>query len=224
MSLSCSLNLSPLRIRGSPPGFLIKSGFTSELSQRRDFAGICVGWQVVELNLLAAYDVFLRLVGRPLLVARGVEDDQREDVNVPHPVNAREEGRRELQLVVLAPVPSRLGDLTEHEPDDRQKGAEQGGQHQELEAVDDAFVVEASHLAHGRQHAPLNADIVEDFPDHVAEEQEVDGSWDRTQNNERHLVRGEKWEKSADVSRKKQLFGKLLLTAILLPSRLTQIE
>lgn len=158
-----------MRIRGSPSGHLVKSCLAGELSQRGDFAGICVGWQIVELNLLAAYDVLLRLVGRPLLVTGGVEDDQRKDVNVPHPINACEESGRELQLwVVLAPVPSRLGDLTEDKPDDGQKGAKQGRQHQKLEAVDYALVMQTAQFAHRRQHASFNADIVEDFPDHVA--------------------------------------------------------
>lgn len=51
------------------------------------------------------------LLGRPLLVAGRVQDDQRKDVDVPHAVHAGEERRRELDLHVVVPPPLALGHL-----------------------------------------------------------------------------------------------------------------
>lgn len=81
-------------------------------------------------------------VGGPLFVARCVQHDQRKDVNVPHAVDAGEERRGELQIDGLVPFPSALGHLADNEADYGEGGAEQGGQHEELKAIDDAFVVE----------------------------------------------------------------------------------
>lgn len=89
-------------------------------------------------------------------------------------------------------MPLRFGDLTDDEADDGEEGAEEGREHEELEAVNDSFVVESSHLAHRGKNAALDADVVENFPHHVAEEEEVNSSGDGAEDDESHLLfRGE---------------------------------
>lgn len=121
-------------------------------------------------------------------MARRVQNHEGEDVNVPHTVNAGEESGRELELDVFVPLPLRFGDLPEDEADDGEEGADECGKHEELETVNDAFIMETAHLAHGREDAALNANVVKDLPHHVAEEEEVNGGGYGTEHDERHLM------------------------------------
>lgn len=69
---------------------LVESCFAGELRQGGNLAGVVVGRQAVELDFFA-HDVLLCLVGWPLLMAGSVQDDQSENVNVPHSVHSGEE-------------------------------------------------------------------------------------------------------------------------------------
>lgn len=165
---------------------LIERGFACELSQWRNLARIVVGWQVVEFNFLA-HDILLCLVCRPLLVTWCIQDDERENVNVPHSVHASEESWWKFQVDLVVPLPLRFGDLTENKADDSQESAEKRSQHEKLEAVNNSLVVESTHFTHGRQYAALYANIVENLPHHETEKEEVNGGWDGAQHNECHL-------------------------------------
>ena len=67
----------------------------------------------------------------------GVQHQDSQNVDVPHAVDAGEEGAAVLDVVlVLAPLPVALVDLGEDEEDGRHDGAHQREEHEEQEAVD----------------------------------------------------------------------------------------
>lgn len=78
--------------------------------------------------------------------------------------------------------------LSHNKPSNRHSSTEQGGRHQELEAVNDSLVVQTTCLGHGRQTRPLQADVAEDAPDHVAQKEEVDAGRDSSHDDEGQLV------------------------------------
>lgn len=78
--------------------------------------------------------------------------------------------------------------LPKDESNDSHGSAKKSGQHQEFEAVNDAFVVQTAGSRHARQAGSLGADVAEHLPDHVAEEQKVDTRRDTSQNDESQLM------------------------------------
>lgn len=78
--------------------------------------------------------------------------------------------------------------MTENEANHGEESAEQCCQHEELEAVDDALVVQSPQLAHRWQDAALYADVIKHLPDHVAQEEEINSSGDGSQSDKSHLV------------------------------------
>ena len=128
----------------------------NELGQRAHLAGGLGGGAGVdgELDLLAVASApgsaraVLALL-RPVLVRRRVEEDERENVDVPHPVDAGHEAGGVLEGDVLVPLVLALADLAEDEADRGHGRREERGEHEEAEAPDDALVVELAHARHG---------------------------------------------------------------------------
>lgn len=116
---------------------------------------------------------------------RGVEEHDGEDVQVPHAVDAGEEGAVHLHRV-LSPVPVALIHLTDDEEDDSHGGTGQSDQHEELEPENQTLIVQPSGLGHGGQGRPLPADVAEDLKNHEAEEEEVETGTDPCHNYECH--------------------------------------
>ena len=198
---------------------LIQSGFSSELSQWRNFTWMSVRRQVAELNLFStSHNVLLSFVAfRPLLVRRSIKDDHRRDVNVPHSVNAGQESRWKFDVNIIAPLPKGVGDLSENESNNCEKCANKSGQHEKFEAINYSFVVQTTHFAHRWENAALDAYVAENLPDHVAQEEEINRCWNRSEENEGNL-------KKKFLNSKEFNFEFFSLTAILLPNRLTQTE
>lgn len=79
--------------------------------------------------------------------------------------------------------------------------------------------MKATHFAHRWQDTALDADVAEDFPDHVAEKKEVNSGWDCSEEYESHLegLKIKKnfykldiiWEISQNLSQKLKNFTKL---------------
>ena len=120
-------------------------------------------------------------------MTRCVQDDKREYVNVPHTVHSREEGRGEFKFNIFVPLPLTFGDLSKDKADNSEESTKQSCQHEELEAVDDSFVVETTSRRHCGQNSTFHADVAEYFPNHVAQEEEVNSSRNSSQDDESHL-------------------------------------
>lgn len=118
-------------------------------------------------------------------VRRGVEEHDGEDVQVPHAVDAGEEGAVHLHCV-FSPVPMTLIHLTDDKEDDSHGSTSQSDQHEELEPENQALIVQTSGLGHGRQWSPLTADVAEDLKNHEAKEEEVETGTDPCYNYECH--------------------------------------
>lgn len=93
---------------------------------------------------MSSQQLTTRTVSFPLFVAGRIQNDQRENVNVPHAVDAGEESRCELHLDIVVPFPFAFRHLAHYETDNGQSGTQQGGQHQELETINDALVVKTT--------------------------------------------------------------------------------
>lgn len=109
----------------------------------------------------------------PFLVTRCVQDNQRKDIDIPHSVDSGEESRGELQVDVLVPLPATFRYLADDETNHGQGRTQQGCQHEKLEAVDDALVVQPAGGGHRREGCPLEINVAKHSPNHVAQEQEV---------------------------------------------------
>lgn len=159
-------------------------------SKRRQQRCLCwfVGWNVTQLDATGHWTADIH-VGRPLLVRRSVKNYQCQYVDVPHTISTCEKSRRVFQLQMLIPLPAAFGHLIDNETNYSHGSARQCSQHQEPESVDDTLVVEAPHSRHSRQHRTLRTDVTEYFPNHVAQEDEVDTGWDTSADNEcqRHI-------------------------------------
>lgn len=110
---------------------------------------------------------------RPLLMAWRIQYDQCEYEDVPHAIDAGEKGRCKFQMHQIVPMVLALGHLANDKTGDGQCGTNQGGQHQEFEAIDDALVVQAPSHRHGRQCRTLDGDVTKYTPNHVAQEHKV---------------------------------------------------
>lgn len=154
---------------------LINGRLADKHRERGDLAGAWIGRQSAELDLLADAVVSAGIC-RPLFVAGRIQNEQRQDVNVPHAINARVESRSQFPLLVFIPLPLSLGNLSQDEPDDGESSTQQRRQHQELEAIYDSFVVQAAGTRHARQRRTFHADVHEYLPHHVAQENEIDYS------------------------------------------------
>lgn len=103
----------------------------------------------------------------PTLVRRRIQTKKGEDIHIPHPVDASEEGGCVLEIYVFVPLPfslrylekdsclkahklSMIMYLSQDEADNSHCCAEQGGEHQELETINDTLVKQTTGRRHGR--------------------------------------------------------------------------
>ena len=143
--------------------------------------------QATELDLL-------RSIVHRVLLRRCVEDQQRDDVAVPHGEHGGEHRRRPLhrravRIVQIGHLRMIVDHLTENECDRGEHGAYDGGPEQKLEPIDHALVEETSRGRHGRQTGLLGGDRVEDAVDVKGEEHQVRDGGQAGQQNEhdRHI-------------------------------------
>lgn len=93
-------------------------------SQLYVFSTVCAG--------ISSYALTTRLRVSIAFVRRCVEEHDGEDIQVPHAVDAREEGTVHLHCV-LSPVPVALIHLTYDKEDDSHGSTGQSDQHEKLE-------------------------------------------------------------------------------------------
>lgn len=127
--------------------------------------------------------------GWPLLVAGCIQNDQCENVNVPHAVDAGEECWREFKVEWIVQTVLAFRHLPDDEAGDGERSAKECGQHEKLESIDDALVVQTSSHWHGWQWWSLDADVTKHTPNHVAQKEEVNASGHTGEQNERELKR-----------------------------------
>lgn len=116
-------------------------------------------------------------------------------------IGAGQKSRGVLDLDMLVPLPAALGHLVEDEANNRHGGTGQRGQHQELEPVDDALVVEPANTGHAGQQGTLDANIAEHLPYHPAQENEVHASRNACADDEGESHIGAKWRHPYRVER-----------------------
>lgn len=144
-------------------------------------------------------------------MTRSIEEEEAEDVNVPHAIDSRHESRSVLECLpkILVPFIGSLGHLTNDESDDCESGSQDCGQHQELESPDDALVVESADVGHVGEGGGSAGDGGKDSPDHVAQEQEVKPSRDTSQDDKSKSQIGSKIRDPDGVERVLELDASL---------------
>lgn len=146
-----------------------------------------------------------------VLVRRRIQNQQADDVQVPHGVHAGHKGGAVLQAnMVVAPLPVALAVLANDEEDDGARCADERRDDHELEPEDDSLkknrihstcasrhcdpnscatnhVKLASLLVHRRQAALLHVQVAPHFEHEVAQVEEVDARGDARQHEEGDL-------------------------------------
>ena len=150
----------------------------------------------------------------PTLVWRGIQAEQSQDVNIPHSIDTGEEGRGVFQIDIFVPFPFPFRNLqpinqsiiitlaagqwwitqsiyyiylAKNETNDSHSSAEESGQHEKFETVDDSFIKLAPVGSHGWQGLPFGTDVPENPIDDERKEKEIDSCRYSRQDNEAEL-------------------------------------